>query len=32
MCLKCNCLLCGTSNFSLQYVQKHGESEDENLE
>ena len=32
MCLKCTCLLCGTSDFCSQYVQKHGESEDEKLE
>ena len=31
-CSKRNYLLCGTSNFYLQYVQKHGESEDEKLE
>ena len=32
MCLKCTCLLYGTSNFFSQYVQKHGENEDGKLE
>ena len=32
MCLKCTCLLCGPDDFCSQYVQKHGESEDEKLE
>ena len=31
MCLKHTCFPCCTSNFYLQYVQKHGESEDKKL-
>ena len=32
MCLKCTCLLYGTSDFCSQYVQRHGKSEDEMLQ
>lgn len=31
MCLQNTCLLCVTSDFCLQYVQKQGESKDEKV-